>query len=395
MTKARQALPRSLLLGLALALGAISSELAAAKDAKQEAPDQVDHVALAARLIKDGHYERAAKALAEVDTRSPEVDLARYHALLGLVHLHQKLYVQARDDFTRAIKAGQGDALLHFYVAQAHYGLKDHKATLAALDRAKGTTEGIEGAYLMRARCHWELSQPGHALAALESGHRRFPGDPEFQRLRVFYLVDLGLFQDAARAGDAYLARSETTADDYIAIGEALRKAKALKRAQVVLEGARLRFPDNEKILVQLAHAYLDDEHELTAAMLFERAAYQDSRFALEAAELYLRAGRLERALAINARVFDQKAKMKQRLSILLRLERYELVAGMEQQLSRVGLLSDESVRYALAYALFKNGDLGGAERHLKHVARADLFESTLQLRRAMETCRQAGWECS
>src|SRR5690606_13140073 len=145
-------------------------------------------------------------------------------------------------------------------------------------------------------------------------------------------------------------------AEEYVAIAEALRSAKAYERAQLLMEGARLRYPENENILVQLAHCYLDAGRHIPAAMVFEDAARINPKYTLEAAELYKEAGLLHRAHWLNARVVDQKAKTKQRLSLLVEGQDFEAVTAMLPKLSRLGLLSDENMRYAVAYAYFKTG---------------------------------------
>jgi hypothetical protein len=54
--------------------------------------------------------------------------------------------------------------------------------------------------------------------------------------------------------------------------------------------------------------------------------------------------------------------------------------------------LEEDDVRYAVAYANFKTGNFGAAERHLKGLDRADLFEAANELRRTMQACRES--EC-
>ena len=58
------------------------------------------------------------------------------------------------------------------------------------------------------------------------------------------------------------------------------------------------------------------------------------------------------------------------------------------------GLIEDEDLRYAIAYALFKTGEFGAAERHLAVLTRADLFRKAAELRRAMQDCRKDRWKC-
>jgi hypothetical protein len=117
-------------------------------------------------------------------------------------------------------------------------------------------------------------------------------------------------------------------------------------------------------------------------------------QYHLEAAELYKQARRVDRALRINARVIDQKAKLKQRLSLMLAADHFERIAAMAPVLSRLNLLEDEDIRYALAFALFNTGQLEAAERHLASIKSSRVFEASVELRRAIDSCRQAGWEC-
>jgi tetratricopeptide (TPR) repeat protein len=378
------------------ALAALPSSDASAKDkdSKEEEADDIDYVALAARLIKDGHFDRAEIVLKEVDLKKPGVDASRFHTLVGLVQLKKGAAADARKSFQKAITAGQKEKVIYLYLAQASFALKDYKGTIAALRKAGKEGRDVPGTYYMRSQAHWELGQRGQALTALDEGQKAFPKQTEFTRIKLFYLIDLGLFQEVARVGEKFLSRPDVTADDYAAVGEGLRQSKQLEHARDVLEAAHLRFPEDEKLLVLLAHTYLDDGHPLIAAMLFEDAARLEPKYALEAAELYLKAGRLERALANNSRVGDQKAKMKQRLSVLLKMDRFNMIIGMEPRLSRLGLLSDENIRYALAYSYFKVSEFDKAEGHLKQLTDARLFESAMQLRKAMATCREAGWEC-
>lgn len=399
MTHARRWAAGGLVLcGMAVILG--GSEPAAAFGRKPAAPppaqeeEKIDYVGLAARLIKDHHPDRAEVTLEQVDLKDPSVDLVRFHTLNGMVKLELKKYKEARDQFQKAIAAGQTEKVIFVYLAQAHHGLQDYQGVVGGLNKAGSAGKKTAGTFLLRSNAHWELKQYNQAIAALDEGARKFPEEHEFTRLKIFYLIDLGLFQEVSRIGEKYLAREGSGPEDYAAVGEGLRRSNQFDAARKVLEAARLRYPENEKILLLLAHSYLDDGHPLIAAMLFEEAARNNQKYSLEAAELYLKAGRMERALANNERVIDQKAKMKQRLSILLRMERFSMVSGMEPRLSRLGLLSDENIRYALAYGYFKTGDFKKAEAQLKQLTEAKHFESATQLRKAMEACKQSGWEC-
>lgn len=384
---------------------ALATPTALAKDEPKDngAEEETDLLGLAARMIHDGHYDRVLGALAEINLNDPRLDKKRYFTFRGIAHLDGRDFDAAAKDFGLAIDNGQTDPLIRLYLAQAHFGNKNYAATVQALKQAGNKVVQKEStALLMKAESHWHLGQKApsgehytEALATLAAGARLFPQVADFDRLRIFYLIELGLYVEATAHSESYLARTEITEDDYVAVGEALRAAREYKKAQVLLEGARLRFPSSEKVALQLAHSYLDDERVLSGAMVLEDLVRLEPKYNVEAAELYKRGRKFYRALSLNARVADQRAKSKQRLSLLLDSERFSAVVAMVPQLSRLGVVSDDNVRYAVAYAYFKLGDFKRAEDYLALLTASDLYEASLQLRRAMDECKQAGWECT
>ncbi|MCG8555515.1 MAG: hypothetical protein MJD61_09555 [Proteobacteria bacterium] len=396
--QARSAVPRRVLASLALCTALACTQHASAQRATHEtkgaAADHVDRIALAARLIADRHFDRAEHVLREIDQRAQTTDLKRVHAYLGMVQLHRQDFLGARASLIKAIRKGASEPIVHLYLAQAHFGLNDHRRGLRELDRA-GSEADRAPVYRKRAEAHWALDEPARALAILAQGSTRFPERKEFMQLEIAYLIELGLFQAAVGSGKRFLVRKDVAASDYLAIGEALRRAKRFESARQLLEAARLRFWGHSKLSVLLAHCYLDDGRPLPAAMIFENLARFDGQYTHQAAELYRRAGRLERALALNARIADQKIKIKQRLSILLQMERFEMVAAMAPRLSRLDLITDDGIRYALAYGYYRIGELQQAEHQLRHIEEPDVFRRATQLRRAMQACRRAQWECS
>lgn len=354
----------------------------------------VDHLALAARLLHDGHPDRALNVLKDADSEAAEFNRGRFFTLRGLAHAWSEDHRAARTDFERAIALGVKDPTVFLQLARTCFALEDHRATLGALARAKSVARSEPAAWLMRAESHWHIGERDRALDVLASGERRFPERAEFQRGQLFYLIEMGLYREALRVSERYLKRTGVGSDDYVAVGEALRAAGQHERAQLLLEEARLRFAQDEKVLVQLAHSYLDAQKKLASALVFEQAARLEPKYHLEVAELYKDAGLLHRAAWHNAKVLDQSAKVKQRLSLSVEAEDFEAVAAMLPKLERLQLLRDENVRYAVAYAFFKTGRFSDAETQLKAITNPQLFDSAMQLRKVMQSCREAGWQC-
>ena len=104
--------------------------------------DEVDYVALAARLVQDGHYQRASQVLEEVDTEDETLDRKRYFVLKGLVALKSKLYIAAAEAFKQAVGEGNDDPLVLINWARASFGAKDYRSTVDILRRASETAQG-------------------------------------------------------------------------------------------------------------------------------------------------------------------------------------------------------------------------------------------------------------
>lgn len=361
--------------------------------------DEVDYIELAALLVKDGEYQRAASALAEVDLSAKGVDLIKYHTLDGLIALSgtPSRPADAIAAFQKSIAAGQTESSIYLFLAQAQFGQERYADVLQTLS-LPAVQEGFSGLAsvdLMRAQANWLLGRHDAAFAALSAGQRKFPANTSFLRRQVFYLMELGLYQEAAEQGRTYLARSEGKLEDYVAIGSALRRSRQLDEAIAFLESARLQFADDEQVVKVLAATYLDRGRPLAAAEITYVAALRNPALMVEAAELFRRAGHPARALQLNTRITDPSAKLKQRVGILVELGRYAEVAAMEQALMRSGLASDQEVRYALAYAWFKQADFAAVERNLQVLTKPELFAKATELRKIMADCDAERWKCT
>ncbi|GKS69486.1 tetratricopeptide repeat-containing protein [Nitrosomonas sp. PY1] len=361
----------------------------------KEPKDGIDHIELAAVMLRDGHHDRALLALQSVDLEDKKVDLARFYTLQGLTYMGLNDLEAAKGSLQLAIKNGQNDPAIYVHLAQSYFGLKDYQNTVDAIQKAGNQVNTNPTLLSMKAESYWHLQDVGAAINALNEGQRLFPTDFRFQKRQVFYFVELGLYQEAVRLGRDFLKRSEASAADYIALGNALRMSKEYAEALNILEVARLQFPDNEMVAKLLAHTYLDQGKLNSAAFILEQAALLNPKLQAEAAELYRRAGRFHVALTLNESINDQKVKLKQRLSILLALKRFEGAANMEASLYRTGLLEDQDVRYALAYAYFSNRRFPQAAKHLDHLTNAELFRKGTELRRLMEICKDEPWQCT
>ena len=359
-----------------------------------QAEEEIDPVALASVLIQDKHYDRARTLLSTVNPKTLKTDRDRFHMLYGLTLLELADYKAADQQLTQSIAAGQKDPLVYLFLAQARFSLEDFPGAVEAMEQAGDKGKTSVGAFLLHAQSLWRSDEKNRAYEVLSEGIAAFPDDTSLKKNRVMLLVDLGLYQAAVNEGYAYLKDVKSDVKETIAFSQALISAKQYDEAIRLLESARLVHPEEVNVAIQLAQAYLAQGHTFTAARLFEHAARTDAALLLDAAELYRRANRLDTAERLNAKVADQKTKIRQRLGLLIELSRFEEAAALGPRLDRLGLLKEDAVTYGLAYAYFMTGQFDAAERRLKTISDAALFEKAIQLRRIMGTCAASGWQC-
>ncbi len=374
----------------AFILGLLLSQPAVALSDEAE----VDRLGLATLLLKDGHAERASKVLFEVDPKEDGTDLRKLNRLKGLVELKLERFAEAADAFGRAIAAGDDDPRLHLLQGQAYLKAGRLKEAVEVFESAPTLALKIPRFHLARAQALFQSGHKHRAFTALELGAELHPQDRRIERSRVFMLVELGLYQESLAAARRYFAGARSTENDHLALAEALRKAGQLERAILFLEAAVLTFPQSQPLRTQLAATYLKAERPLASAEVIRPIAYEDPKVALASAELYRRARRFLRALNMNAKVVNQKEKIRQRLGLLIELERFESAATLDARLSRLGLLKEESTAYALAYAHFKTGNHARVEQLLRTIKSPALFRKGVALRKTISRCAQAVWQC-
>lgn len=374
-----------------------------------EPPPEEDPLAIAALLVSDGRLSQAAAVLGELEPTAPGLDRPRYWSLTGIVALQQQDYAAADVAFGRSAAEavagceaeggedcdGAADPLLFLSQARARLLNGDPEGALAALDQRRAALADWPGSFLVEARAQEELGSQQRAWTALEAGARAHPEVADFPRQQLLLLVRMGLYREA---GDRALAMTQDgTAGlaDTVAIAEALRRAGAHDRAAMVLEEARLRFPEAVEPRVRLAAVYSGAGKPLAAARLLQEAAALEPKWALAAAELYRDAGRPEQALFLNAQVLEPDEKVKQRFGLLLDSQDFERAVALEPRLTRLGLVQgDESLRYGLAYAWFRVGGWDRAEALLQGISDSQLFRDALALREAIGRCREEEAAC-
>lgn len=352
----------------------------------EEGEAEIDYLGIAAIMLRDGNYDRALAALDQYDRSAEGANLMRYYTLRGLVSLSNGDYDAAVEELETAVANGQTDPAMDVYLAQAHYGAQRYSDAVAAIDRIDDLQE-YPSLLGVKSQSLWETEDYVGAFTAISEAVELFPERDDYFRQRILYLIELELYQAAAEESLAYLERVDDP-EAYLAVGESMRRAGQPGRAIRTLEIAKLRYPDNERVRLGLARAYLDNGQPFVAARLVEQAAAYNSELYSEAAELYRRAGELERALYMNSLVIDQTVKATQRFNLLISLSRYEEARALESRLERLGVLDTDALRYAMAYVNYRTQHFEEASEYISQITDDEYFRQAAQLRRAIESVR-------
>jgi tetratricopeptide (TPR) repeat protein len=196
------------------------------------------------------------------------------------------------------------------------------------------------------------------------------------------------LYKEAAIDSENFLSRFGAKAESYLIVGEAMRRSKNEDQALFILEKGHLRYPANEKILLSLAHTYMQSEKNIAAARLFEKSAAFNPEYLQQAIGLYRMVGDTWRAKFLNAQVTDTKQKLKNWMEILLVEESYEEILAIEERLVRYGVLKDDKLMYAMAYVHFISENYDASESFLKGISDPQVFKSSIKLLKAIELVR-------
>jgi tetratricopeptide (TPR) repeat protein len=282
--------------------------------------------------------------------------------------------------------------VLNVYLAQAYYGDRRYDEAIDAIDAVPSLVQ-YPALYGILAESYWQLGDHGEAYDTLSRAIELFPGETQFLRQQIFYLIDLDLTREAIERSLVYLERLDDDPDAYVTVGEALRRGGEARLAVETLEMGALRNPSDQRIRLALAQAYLDVGMVRTAGAIVERAAAYDPALYVEAAEIFRRAGDYPRALYLNSLVLDEARKALQRFHLLLATERYESAVALETRLLRTANLEDDANRYAMAFALYQTRQFGRAIGYLNQIDGSDFFVGPLSSgrrsrRSARPTCR-------
>ena len=363
-------------------------------NAAQKQDEDIDYIALATLLAKDGHYLRANEALEHVDPKEDGLDLVQYYTLEGIINAKLHNYKKSNENFYKAIKNGQKEKSVYIYIAQNYFKLKEYKKVIEALQKADEIVRKKPNLLALKAESYFRAKRYEQALKTLSLLLKLHPDYYDAYRQRFAYFMKLHLYKSALEDASVYLKHGKKDPKVISSFIFALREAKELKKATKLAEIAHMQYPKNATITVLLANLYIDQSKLKAAADLFDEASLVEYKYTKDAAEMYRRIKDYVKALYKNSQIEDPKVKYKQKVAIYLAFGAFEKIAAMKDVLERNNLLEDQNILYALAYSFYKIGDFENAQKYLQQITDSRLYKKSIELRKNMIKCQKNRWEC-
>lgn len=346
-------------------------------------PLEPDALQTAVQLLQGGNHRRALQKLQESPPEQQKT--FRWKKTRGLALLYNEQYKAALQVFDELDALDTGDRYIAIHRGQSLFGLKNYQGAMDAFEQVADLSDSIPALFAVRGECLWQLGKKQPAFDLMDRGRRLYPEEFRIFQKQFTWLLESGLYQTATDQARLALEENRASTTDLVGLAGALRRKGYLQGAIALLEIMHLREPENIRVLVQLSFAWMKQKKPRTSAMLMEKASLLDPRFTADAAELYRRAGYPARALRLNSRTPDQKKKFRLRLALLINLKRYDEALATRRDLARLGLLNDEDIRYALAWASFAAGDHSESLALLRGIVSPELFPKVVALRKQIE----------
>lgn len=358
----------------------------------QEA-DDVDHLALAQILIKDGHYKRAEMSLEKLQGDQIK-DKALYSALKGMIVLQKGEYQGAIDLFLLSQKQGMKDREIYLYLAESALQLNQLAQAAAYIEQMDSKDKEKIPYFLVKAEIQWKSGKKQLAWQTLDQALAKNLSWNAINKKKFSYLMTEQLYQSAVDLAFT-LMTDMNNFKDVLAMASQMRIQKQYDNSLKILQAMNLLRPQDEMVALEMAQNYLALENSYSAALILEESAKHNISLSFEASELLRQMGKNYRAEFVNMTTVDPSKRLKQKMSLYLDEEDFHSLKFLMPQLTQLKMMNDEEIRYAVAYSLFRTGDFKKSEGLLQSIEKEGLFEKSAELKKEISECQKAEWSCS
>lgn len=352
----------------------------------------MDYLALASVLLRDGNYARAASALKKSKLEWEDIEQEHYYLLNGLFLLRTNNVDVAIVELQK-VKDEEYLLKKFTYLSEAYLKKKEPKSAFKWINKINIDGKTPSAVRYLKAKVLFENKRYRETLAELNA---LMPS----KQLRTFklmthYLMEMGLYQQAVAIIREMISLHGTLKPDLsIQMAQLLLSKKLISEAVVLLEETALKFPGNSDVLKLKAATYDLYKKPYVAGDLYTKLAYLDNSYSHTAAEYLMSKGRPDRAQVINIMVDSPKKQLTQKLSFYIEQERYDLARSLETPLKQYNAYEDDEIKYAMAYTFLIQGNYEHSKSLLQSIKKEKLISKSAQLIKLVDDCESNKWEC-
>lgn len=345
-----------------------------------------------AAVVEPLYDELSELDLVEVLIRDDKLDLAqqelegkpqssRYWILRGHLEMARKNFAQGLHNYLKSEPSEERS----LFLARSSYGLQKYEDCRKQYRQSGHLWKKSEEDIIAKSKCEFQTKSWQEALDSLEQGELVFKSF-SLKREHVALLLDLGLNQLALS-----LATSEygsVRSSELLSLAQLFSEKKATKENLAFVEYARAMAPRDIEIQVLSAQLAFQTGHLRTTLDSLIRSAALSPRYQFHVAELYREMGKFEQATFHSQLIQDSQERLRSRMAIYLDRKNYSLVASMDSLVGREAGAGDDEARYAVAYALFAQGNFDRSFSYLNSIRQSSLIEKTSQLKKTLKEAR-------
>lgn len=358
-----------------------------------EEMEDVDYLALAQILIKDGHYKRAEMSLQKLKVEQVK-DKALFHALRGMVFLQNGDLHKSMNSFVASQKLGLKDKEIYLYMAEGSLQLGNLKDAELYIEKIEPEDKDKIAYFLVKAEIQWKSGKKQLAWQTLEQAKQKNLSFNAITKKKFSYFMEDQLYISATDLAFALL-KEQNNFKDVLAMASQLRIKRQFDHALKILQAMNLMRPQDEMVALEMAQNYLALENSYSAALVLEESAKHNISLSFEASELLRQMGKNYRSEFVNLSTTDPSKRLKQKIALYLDEDDFHSLKFLVPQLTQLKMLEDEEIRYAVAYSFFKTGDFAKSENLLNTIEKEGLFEKSAELKKEINECQKAQWSCS
>lgn len=354
--------------------------------------DEFDGFELVRVLIDDNKADLAKEEIDKINSKDNS-DLHAYWS--GVIAYKKDLFLQAESSFLKAQFSNDkaNGVKRDLFLGRTYSALGLAQKCVERYEKSSDILEFQEKDFIAMATCLLKKKDETKAAMYFLNAFKKYKSLTALFALNEF-LVSKKMFNVATEISLNWLATRSNQSSDFIAVADFLHKKDYPQGRLQVLELARIKYPLDIDINLNLNQIFYEKIMPLAVEEGFFRASLVDRKYAYHAAEMNRQVGRFERSKFFNSLIPDEKQRLKQKLAVYVDQGLFAMIASLESILQRSELINEDEVRYALAYSLVRVGEYRRPLQYLAKITNKDFLEKTVILRNALTDCVENNKVC-